>query len=74
MKRTGPGSESGAIATSRRQSDAESPNATAGAAPTTGDRCRETRLLEFHHLDAYANGGEPTEENLTLRCRAHEGR
>jgi hypothetical protein len=36
-----------------------------------GQRCRETRLLEFHHLDAHANGGLPTEENLTLRCRAH---
>jgi hypothetical protein len=28
-------------------------------------------LLEFHHLDAHAGGGLPTEENLTLRCRAH---
>jgi hypothetical protein len=36
-----------------------------------GQRCRETRLLEFHHLDAHARGGLPTEENLTLRCRAH---
>jgi hypothetical protein len=36
-----------------------------------GKRCDEARLLEYHHLDAHANGGKPTEENLTLRCRAH---
>jgi len=40
-------------------------------------RCRETGLLEFHHVEAFAHGGPTTAENLELRCRAHnqyEGR
>lgn len=34
-------------------------------------RCTETGFLEFHHLVAYARGGETSTENLELRCRAH---
>jgi hypothetical protein len=34
-------------------------------------RCRERALLEFHHVDPYAVGGEATVANLSLRCRAH---
>ena len=34
-------------------------------------RCAETGRLEFHHIAPYARGGPTTEENLTLRCRAH---
>jgi 5-methylcytosine-specific restriction endonuclease McrA len=37
----------------------------------SGQRCRETSGLELHHLRAFAHGGQHTEENLTLRCRAH---
>jgi hypothetical protein len=37
----------------------------------SGRRCAETRRLELHHLKAFAQGGEQTESNLTLRCRAH---
>jgi hypothetical protein len=37
----------------------------------TGQRCRETSCLELHHEQAYARGGPPTVENLSLRCRAH---
>jgi hypothetical protein len=36
-----------------------------------GQQCRETSLLELHHLHAYALGGTHSPENLTLRCRAH---
>jgi hypothetical protein len=36
-----------------------------------GQRCRETSCLELHHEEAYARGGPPTVENLSLRCRAH---
>jgi hypothetical protein len=36
-----------------------------------GRRCRERALLEFHHVDPYAIGGEATVANLSLRCRAH---
>jgi hypothetical protein len=36
-----------------------------------GRRCAETHRLELHHLKAFARGGEHTEENLTLRCQAH---
>ena len=34
-------------------------------------RCRETGLLEFHHVLPYADGGATTAENLELRCAAH---
>jgi hypothetical protein len=37
----------------------------------SGQRCRETCGLELHHVTAFAQGGEHTEANLTLRCRAH---
>jgi hypothetical protein len=37
-----------------------------------GRRCPETHRLELHHLKAFARGGEHTEENLTLRCQAHD--
>jgi 5-methylcytosine-specific restriction endonuclease McrA len=37
----------------------------------SGQRCHETRGLELHHVTAFAQGGEHTEANLTLRCRAH---
>jgi hypothetical protein len=34
-------------------------------------RCAETGRLEFHHVTPYARGGPTNEQNLTLRCRAH---
>jgi hypothetical protein len=37
----------------------------------SGRRCRERTFLEFHHLAAYARGGETTVENISLRCREH---
>jgi hypothetical protein len=37
----------------------------------SGERCRETAHLEFHHLVPFARGGEHRLDNLTLRCRAH---
>jgi hypothetical protein len=37
----------------------------------TGERCRQTRRLEFHHLDPFARGGVHSASNLTLRCHAH---
>jgi len=37
----------------------------------SGRRCRERVILEFHHVDPYAIGGEATAANLSLRCRAH---
>ena len=27
---------------------------------------------EFHHVRPFASGGEPTEDNVELRCRAHD--
>jgi 5-methylcytosine-specific restriction endonuclease McrA len=36
-----------------------------------GQRCRETRYLELHHLKPFAHGGENLASNLTLRCTAH---
>ncbi|MGQ0548915.1 MAG: HNH endonuclease [Armatimonadota bacterium] len=38
-----------------------------------GRRCIEQGFLEFHHVAPHAAGGEPTEENIQLRCRAHNG-
>jgi hypothetical protein len=49
----------------------------------TGQRCSETHLLEFHHLEPFALGGEHTAENVALqrargggrsRARAHRSR
>jgi hypothetical protein len=40
-------------------------------ADDSGRRCAETHGLELHHVMAFARGGEHTEANLTLRCRAH---
>jgi 5-methylcytosine-specific restriction endonuclease McrA len=37
----------------------------------SGERCHETHGLELHHVTAFAQGGEHTEANLTLRCHAH---
>ena len=38
---------------------------------TNGHRCGERAFLEFHHVQPYAVGGEPTVENVQLRCRRH---
>jgi 5-methylcytosine-specific restriction endonuclease McrA len=37
----------------------------------TEGRCRETGLLEFHHVVPFAVGGATNTENLQLRCRSH---
>lgn len=38
-----------------------------------GRRCGARRRVEFHHVVPFAAGGEPTVENIQLRCRAHNG-
>jgi hypothetical protein len=38
-----------------------------------GRRCGTTAFLEFHHVVPFARGGPPTEDNIQLRCRAHNG-
>jgi 5-methylcytosine-specific restriction endonuclease McrA len=40
-------------------------------ASDSGERCRETALLELHHSLAFARGGAHRLDNVTLRCRAH---
>jgi hypothetical protein len=37
----------------------------------SGRRCGARAFLEFHHVDAFALGGETTEANVSLRCRTH---
>ena len=37
----------------------------------TAGRCRETGLLEYHHVVPFAEGGEAVATNIELRCRAH---
>jgi hypothetical protein len=39
----------------------------------SGRRCGEGGFLEFHHRKPYAEGGEATAENISLRCRPHNG-
>ena len=34
-------------------------------------RCSERSFLEFHHVNPHGHGGKPTQENISLRCRAH---
>lgn len=36
-----------------------------------GERCCETRYLELHHLQPFANRGASVAANLALRCAAH---
>ncbi len=38
-----------------------------------GHRCAERGFLELHHVVPHAAGGEPTVDNIQLRCRAHNG-
>jgi 5-methylcytosine-specific restriction endonuclease McrA len=38
---------------------------------TDGRRCTERAFLEFHHIQAYADGGPPTVANISLRCWRH---
>lgn len=37
----------------------------------SGQRCRASHRLEFHHLEPFAKGGEHEPTNVTLRCAAH---
>ena len=37
----------------------------------TEGRCGERAFLELHHVEPWAVGGAATEENIELRCRAH---
>ena len=39
----------------------------------TQGRCAETGFLEYHHVVPFAAGGETSEANVQLRCRAHNG-
>ena len=36
-------------------------------------RCRERGMLEYHHREPFAAGGEATVSNVALLCRAHTG-
>ena len=56
----------------KRLVDARDRRRCAFVAPN-GRRCGERRFLEFHHVVPYAAGGQPTAENIQLRCRAHNG-
>jgi hypothetical protein len=38
-----------------------------------GHRCSDRAFLELHHKTPHAVGGEPTVENVELRCRRHNG-
>jgi len=38
---------------------------------SNGRRCTAKKAPEFDHIQPFALGGEATEENLRLRCRAH---
>ena len=37
----------------------------------SGNRCKESAFLEFHHQRPWAAGGQATETNISLRCRSH---
>jgi hypothetical protein len=36
-----------------------------------GRQCTERSYIEFHHQSPHAVGGEPTVDNISLRCREH---
>ena len=37
----------------------------------TGQRCPALRRFEFHHVEAFARGGETSIANIQLMCRTH---
>jgi hypothetical protein len=37
----------------------------------SGERCGSTHGIEFHHVDARANGGKATVDKILATCRAH---
>jgi hypothetical protein len=37
----------------------------------SGRRCGARAFLEFHHVKPYATAGQPTIDNIALRCHAH---
>jgi HNH endonuclease len=72
-KRRGQSAESRNVpADVKRLVDARDQRRCAFVAPN-GRRCDERRFLEFHHVIPYAAGGQPTAENIQLRCRVHNG-
>jgi hypothetical protein len=38
-----------------------------------GNRCSERRRLQFHHRHPHGMGGDRSPENISLRCRWHNG-
>ena len=42
-----------------------------GFVGTDGHRCGERAFVQFHHVEAFANGGRPTPGNIALRCGVH---
>src|SRR5690606_25275949 len=42
--------------------------------PKTGKRCDSRFKLELDHVEPFSRGGETTQENLRLLCRAHHQR
>ena len=38
---------------------------------SSGHRCKEKQGLEYHHLQAFSQGGQHSPQNLTLLCRQH---
>jgi len=36
-----------------------------------GRRCKESGMLELHHIEPFAKGGPSTTDNITVYCRAH---
>lgn len=40
---------------------------------STGRTCGARGFVEFHHVRPYETGGPPTTQNISLRCRAHNG-
>ena len=37
----------------------------------SGHRCEARKMIEFHHIDDFARGGEATVDKIQLRCKAH---
>lgn len=37
----------------------------------SGHRCEARKMIEFHHIDEFARGGQATVDTIQLRCKAH---
>jgi len=54
-----------------RRGSHSSDNGQCGFVSSGGRRCGTYRDVQFHHVVAWARGGDPSPRNIRLMCRTH---